>query len=194
MRSLLAVLFVGSAYPAWTVVSSSLRSHPGNLTTLWLAEQVALWFAGFVVPLALTLLPPRGHVMPEGRRALPPALLLAAIVAGAGIGERAAGHGPHSAPAAWWLDCLLGGMKLAAPAIAAGAFALRRIALVDSWRLGAALGVTAGSLASQTLHLVCGDLSPIHPAVVHGGLIIADAVIGTLAVPLAARIAQGPGG
>ena len=112
-------MLIGSAYPAWILASSLLRPRPAAGAVGGLVEAAALWFAGFIVPLALTLLPPRGRVVPDGRRALRGALLMGAAALGARlISDGTAVPRPQDGLPAGWLDYLLRGVTLGAPAIA----------------------------------------------------------------------------
>lgn|GEM_PF-3321811 len=187
VRSLFVVLFAGCAYPAWTVASSPLHPQPATGPVVWLMGHATLWFASFVVPLAAILVPVRGQVLPDGGRAIRFALLTAAMIFGIGLMRDSVPHPCLPAPLARsWLSCLLHGAKLAAPTIATGAFALRHAAQADGWRLGAALGLAAASLAGLTLHLACAPC--FAPAGLPcGGFVVASAALGALAVRAANR-------
>ena len=177
-RSLFVVLFAGCAYPAWTLASSPLPPQLATSPVVWLMAQAALWLAGFVVPLAVILVPARGQVLPDGARALRCALLTTAMILGSGLAPHPSSPAPLFAS---WLPCLLRGGKLAAPTIAAGAFALRGAAQADAWRLGAALGLAAASLAGPTLHLACAPCFA-RVGLPWGGFVVASAALGALAV------------
>jgi len=182
VRSLLLVAFVACAYPVWTLAASAGRPAVGAVSLAWFGGVAALWFAGFLIPLSLALVPARGQVVPDGGRAFRAALVIGvALFCVSLIGGE--GGRPVALTSSSWHDCLLRGLKLGAPTIVAGALALRRLLLVDSWRLGAALGAAGGSLAGLTLHLTCARTSPSHVALAHAGGLALAALLGTLAVP-----------
>jgi len=132
--------------------------------------------------------PPRGHVLPDGDRAFRAALVAASVLISISFFAlwRAGPSFPGSSQT--WQGCLFDGAKLSAPTILAGTFVLRRVALADSWRLGAALGAASGSLAGLTLHFTCGSASPAHVALAHGGGVVLGAILGALSLALLVRL------
>jgi len=183
-RSLLIVALVACAYPAWTLVSSPLRAARGSLSLAWFAGVAALWFAGFAVPLAFAIVPRRGQVLPDGDRALRVALLAAAGLIGVSCFVPGFASSSFASPSRTWPGCLIASATLTAPTLLAGALVLRRVALVGSWRLGAALGAAGGALAGLTLHLTCANARPAHVALGHGGGIVLGAILGGLSFSL----------
>jgi hypothetical protein len=83
-----------------------------------------------------------------------------------------------------WRGCVITGLEVSAPVIVAGTLSLRRVAILDPWRLGAALGAAGGALAGLTLHLTCPDSRPVHLALAHAGGVVMSAVAGALSLLL----------
>lgn len=189
-RSCLIVAVVGGVSPVWALCARPLRSGLADLSALWVVGVGALWLAGFIVPLALSILPGRGQVLPDGKRALRAAavgavlLMTVSLVLGVDAlgGARCAAVPRLGEPLASWRVCVTAGLRTSAPVIAAGLFALRRVAITHAWRLGAAVGAAGGSLAGFTLHLGCSNGSPAHVALAHGGGVILGGVAGALSL------------
>jgi Negative regulator of sigma F len=190
-RSLLMVALVAGTYPAWALTALPLRSGLAGLSVVWVAGVGALWLAGFIVPLTFALLPGTGHVVPDGKRAFRTACLTAILVIGASLllgvdvfgGSRATSPASAESLAAW-RGCVTGGLRVSAPVIVAGTLALRRVAFVQPWRLGAALGAAGGSLAGLTLHLSCSNGQPLHVLLAHAGGVVIGALAGALSLVL----------
>lgn len=193
-QSLLMVALVAGTYPAWALTALPLRSDLAGLSIVWVAGVGALWLAGFIVPLTFALLPAAGHVIPDGKRAFRTACLTAILLIGASLllGVDVFGGGRRTSPGsaeslAAWRRCVTGGLRVSAPVIVAGTLALRRLAFMEPWRLGAALGAAGGSLAGATLHLSCSNGQPIHVLLAHAGGIVIGAVAGALSLVLIGR-------
>lgn len=193
-RSLLIVALVACAYPAWALTALPLRPDLGALPIAWVVGVGALWLAGFVLPLTFAILPRRGQVVPDGERAFRTACMTAVVLIGASLllGVETFGGGRTSIPGSAesltsWRGCATTGLMVSAPVIVAGALALRRVAIMDSWRLGTAVGVAGGSLAGLTLHLGCSNGHLAHVAQAHGGCVVIGAVTGALSLFLIER-------
>jgi len=186
LRSFLIAVLGACAYPAWTLTASPLRPDLGAVPITWTIAIGLLWLAGFCFPLALTVLPTKGHVLPDGARAFRLASLMAAASTGAslllGLAILRGGNpgAPGPAPTVMsWRDCLAVGLKVSVPTIVVSALALRRLVLAESWRWGAAVGAAGGMLAGLTLHLTCSNCRPGH-LLAHAGGIVAGALLGVL--------------
>jgi hypothetical protein len=193
-RSLLIVALVAWIYPAWALTALPLRHDLGALPIAWVVGVGALWLAGFILPLTFAIQPRTGHVVPDGERAFWTACLTAAVLIGASLllGVETFGSRRVSIPGSAALlrasrGCATTGLRVSVPVIVAGTLALRRVAILDSWRLGAAVGVAGGSLAGLTLHLGCPNGHPAHVALAHGGGVVIGAVVGALFLFLAER-------
>ena len=181
-RALLVVALVACAYPAWTLAQASLHAPLKGVGV------AALWLAGFIASLYVALVPARGQVIPDTARALRVALVSAAALLVASIlGAARSGHAPSSGSLPSWRACLIFSLEVAVPTIIAGAVALRRVALVPSWRLGAALGAAGGALAGLTLHFTHAPAGPGHMALAHGGGVVLGLLLGALTAPLLLR-------
>ena len=195
LRSLLLITLVACAYPAWALSAQPFRSRLADLSATWAVGVGALWLAGFIVPLTRAILPGTGQVVPDGNRALRAAslaavmLMIASLVPGVeALGGGCCATAPRSAePLSSWRGCVTAGLRVSAPVMMAGLFALRRVAIMHAWRLGAALGVAGGSLAGFTLHLSCSNGSPAHLALAHGGGVIIAGLAGALSLLLVER-------
>lgn len=189
--SLLFVTLIACAYPAWALTALPLRPDLGTLPIAWVVGVGTLWLAGFLVPLTLAILPRSGQVVPDGERAARTAFLTALVLIGVGLflgieaftGDRSTALGSAELLTSW-RGCATAGLKASLPTIVAGALVLHHVAIVDSWRLGAAVGAAGGSLAGLTLHLGCSNGSPAHVALAHGGGVVVGAILGAICLPL----------
>jgi hypothetical protein len=184
-RGLLAVAGLAGLVPAGVLLAMPWRRDLGALPRAWLLAVGAGWLLGFVVPLTLAFLPPRGEVLPDGTRAgrsawlvAPLLLLMAALftadVPGLTVLPRTTWEGfPHL----WW-HCVSFALRIIAPALLVFALALRRVALARPTGFGAALGASAGALAGLTLHLVCPIGGAAHVGLAHGGAVLIGAALG----------------
>lgn len=186
-RSLLIVALGACAYPAWTLTALPLRPDLGVLPVAWTIVVGSLWLAGFGLPLTFAVVPPSGQVLPDGRRALRIATLMAALSISAslllGIAALVGGPPLPRAPATSltsWGACVAGGLRVSVPTTAVATFTLRRVVMRDSWRLGAAIGAAGGMLAGLVLHLTCSNRGPGHLALAHGGGVVIGALLGAL--------------
>jgi hypothetical protein len=198
-RSLLMVAVAACAYPAWALTTLPLRPDLAALPAPWVISAGALWLAGFILPLTFALLPGTGQVVPDGKRAFRAACLTAVALMGVSLFVRVEAFGGRSPMAGSeqsvmpltslmsWRGCVTAGLKVSAPAIMAGALALRRVAIVEAWRLGAAVGAASGALAGLALHLSCPDSRPVHVVLAHGGGVVMGAIAGALSLLLIER-------
>jgi hypothetical protein len=156
-----------------------------------------VWLAGLLVPLAAALLPPRGQVLPDGTRAGRAAFLAALTLILMGLLFTVDAPGVTILPRApwdgflhlWW-HCVSFSLKVSIPALMVGAFVLRRLAVANLTRLGAAIGAAGGALSGLTLHGICPYGGAPHVGLAHGGGVAIGAVLGALWLPMLARIGR----
>ena len=73
---------------------------------------------------------------------------------------------------------------MAAPCVALGVLALRRLAPVGGARLGVALGAAGGALGGLVLHFICPFASGVHVALGHVGGMALAAALAAVVVPM----------
>jgi hypothetical protein len=184
---LLALLLLGgyAAVPLlfFLHLRPDLREQPAG----WLWGVSFAWFLGMLAPLSAALLPRRGQVLPDGARAL--------VVAGAALLLLTALSLLFPAPPSSRSSripgllghCLQLGMGLAVAPIAGLLLAIRRLAPVGSWRLGAALGAAGGALSGTLLHWTCSVVSRWHVAAAHAGAVLLCALFGAVVTHAVAK-------
>jgi hypothetical protein len=193
VRTLLLVGAAAAAYPIYAVTQFPLRSDLPALPAWWVAVVGLLWLAGFGLPLTLALLPRRGQVLPNDRRAGRAAIAAAVVLTLVGLLTIDAPGRTLLPPPTWagfahyWWHCISFGLRIVIPALIAGTVALARVMLVGAARLGAAVGAAAGALSGLTLHGLCPIGGPAHVAAAHGGAVVLGALLGALAFPLIQR-------
>jgi hypothetical protein len=178
--SIVLFLIYGAIFPL-----HGTRQDLHFLPEWWLLSVGAVWLMGLVAPLAFALLPRRGQVLPDGTRALAVALVTTAlIIAVNALVPGITGHEAHREFLDGWIHCVRFALPVAILPVAIGLMAVRRLAPVGSWRIGAAIGAAAGALSGLCLHLICPIASPLHVACAHGGSVIICAIAGALIAPL----------
>jgi hypothetical protein len=178
-------------FPVSEVAVSPLRKDLFALPTFWLVSVALVWLAGFVVPLALAIVPPQGHVLPSSSRAGRAALLTSLTLVLVGFLFTVDAPGVTLLPRttwagflpAWW-RCISFSLKVTAPAVVVAAVLLRRLSVARLWHLGAAVGAAAGALSGLTRHLLCPYGGAAHVALAHGGGVAVGALLGALGLPL----------
>jgi hypothetical protein len=198
LRALLGVVAVAGLFPVGLVAAVPLRADLLMLPRAWLVGTGLFWLAGFVVPLALAFLPPRGQVLPDGARAGRAALLAVATLGLLGLlfTVDAPGH-TLVPPTTWagsfgpWRHCIFFGLKLVVPFLVLSAFVLRRVAVVSVAGLGAAIGAAAGALAGLTLLGLCPYGGAVHVGLAHGGGVAIGATLGALWLPAFTSLTYG---
>jgi hypothetical protein len=154
-----------------------------------------LWLAGFVVPLALAVLPRRGQVLPDGVRAGRAAFLTCSTLVLVGLLFTVDAPGATILPrttwagfAKLWWHCVSFGLKVSIPLLIFSALVLSRVAVISVGRLGAAVGAAGGALAGLTLHGLCPYGGAVHVGLAHGGGVVIGAIIGALWLPALVRV------
>jgi hypothetical protein len=186
-RSLALLLGVGLLTPIAVRLIVGLRPDWAQLPALPRALCAVGWLALLVVPLALAVLPPRGQVLANHRRAgiaamasIAAALLLVVLapvgsetdVLGGGVGE--------NLPLAW--HCARSALLIALPLLAVGAWLLRRLVPVGAMRIGAALGAAGAAGGGLSLHLGCGYGGLHHLIMGHGGGFVLGVAAGAIVI------------
>jgi len=185
VRQALVAGAISFAYAAVVLAVVAVRRELGDLPRLWLGLYLAAWFAGFAVPLWISVVPRKGSMMPRWRlgRALAIVSAVGFVVAGLLV--------PRSAPTSAHLGlgyahaCGSIGLITAMVPIALGTVMLRGAAPVGSRMTAAALGASGGALGGFVLHLHCPIADGVHVGLVHGTVVAAAAVLAAALVPRA---------
>jgi Negative regulator of sigma F len=193
-RTLLVVAAAACVFPVVAIALYPLRRDLGALPPLWLGSVALAWLAGFVVPLAVAMLPPRGQVLPDGARAARTALLASLTLVLMGLLFTVDAPGVTILPKTkwagffhlWW-HCVSFSLKVTVPAVVTAAVLLRKVAVASLVRLGAAVGAAGGALSGLTLHGLCPYGGAPHVGLAHGGGVVIGALLGALWLPILVR-------
>jgi hypothetical protein len=192
-RSLLALLALGLLTPVSVRLIVGLRPDWAALPAGPLTLGAMGWLVLFVVPLALAVLPDRGQVLANHRRAgiaalasiaAAIALVLMAPVA-PGETDVLAGGVADNVALAW--HCARSALTVALPLVVLGAWVLRRLLPVGRLRIGAAVGAAGAALGGLGLHLGCGYGGLHHLVMGHGGGFLLGVAAGGIIVAAVAR-------
>jgi hypothetical protein len=194
LRTLLLLAAAAAVYPIAAIAVVPLRRDLHALPPLWLGAVALVWLAGFIVPLALAILPRRGQVLPDGARAGRAAMLAALTLVLMGLLFTVDAPGLTLVPAtSWagflrpWWHCVSFGLRVSVPTVIIGALFFRRLMAASLARAGAAIGAAAGALAGLTLHGICPYGGGLHVGLAHGGGVVVGALLGALWLPLLVR-------
>jgi hypothetical protein len=186
---LASLLFGGGLL--WLV---DVRPDLSGLPRAWMVLYSLAWLAGFLAIAWLALVPRPAEVMPGWRRAGVGAVVASIGFVLAGLlfhrqapGKSIVGESTWSGLTDYGLGCLLMGVVTALVPVALGALILRGSVPVGSRWAGAGLGAAGGSLGGLFLHLHCHVADALHLGVIHGGVVVAGAIVGALIIPRAAR-------
>jgi hypothetical protein len=186
-RDLLGVTAASLIYAAGLVGVLSIRRDLLGVPVAWLVGFGAAWLAAFLGLAALALVPRRGAVMSRGPLAAGAAALVALGFVAAGLLlEPAAGAGTVRLDLARLHEghtCLELGLATAIVPIVLGALLLRGALPVGARATAAALGAAGGSLGGLVLHLHCHIADRWHLGLVHGGVVVASALLAAALVP-----------
>ena len=182
-RRQLAVIVVASLlYAAGLALLSGLRRDLGALPPWYLVGVGSLWLGSFATVSWLVLVPPARSVMPRWRAAA--ALSGASAVALIACGLLVAPAAPESTlydPSAGAVlahaGCIRWGLAGAVLPIALAVLAVRGAIPVGSRAAAAAVGAAGGALGGLVLHLHCPIMERFHLGLVHGGLVVAAAIL-----------------
>jgi hypothetical protein len=157
----------------------------------WMVGVGLGWLFGFVIPCHLAMIPRAGSVMPRWRLAAIAAVVtsIAFVVLGLAITQ----SGPSSVHYGTehfvrGHTCLEIGLATALGPIVLGTIFLRGALPVGSRWIAAALGAGGGSLGGLVLHLHCHVTDRLHVGLIHGGVVIASALLAAAMVPRAADV------
>jgi hypothetical protein len=192
-RSLLTLMALGLLTPIAVRLIVGLRPDWAQLPAGPVALGTVGWLVLFVVPLALAVLPDRGQVLANHRRAGIAALASIAaaialvIVAPVAPGETDVLPGgiAENLPLAW--HCARSALTIALPLVALGAWLLRRLLPVGRMRIGGAVGAAGAALGGLSLHLGCGYGGLHHLVMGHGGGFVLGVAAGGIIVAAVAR-------
>ncbi|MGE0399502.1 MAG: NrsF family protein [Kofleriaceae bacterium] len=186
-RRQLAILVVASlVYAAGVLALLRIRADVAEVPLAWIATVAGAWLAGFVVTLALVVVPPRGSMFPRWQIAR-----LVAIVAAIGfvtLGLLVHPSGPSSLIYGWenlvrGHACLEIGLGVALVPIIIGAIAMRRAQVVRPRTIAFALGAGSGCLGGLLLHFFCKIADGPHIGLIHGGVVAVAGLLTALVVP-----------
>lgn len=189
-RQFLATCALSLLYGGLLLLYLRLRRDLGGLPLPWLIAYCAAWLASFLGITWLALVPGPGRVMPNGRHAGMGAGMAAVgfIAAGLLFARHVPGLSVMFEPSLQSLvhhssKCLMWGVLTALVPVVLSALLLRGALPVGSRWAGAGLGAAGGSLGGLVLHLHCPVADALHLGVVHGGVVLAGAVLGALMIP-----------
>jgi hypothetical protein len=166
----------------WVTITPPRRDLPFLPRAWWLGVAL-LWLSGFLAPLAMTLLPRRGAVLPDAARAARTALVatLGLILVAVALTPTSSHTSvPDTLPEClhWTTHCLTRALSFASVPLVLTVLALRRVLLVGSARLVAAAGVAGGALGGLTLHVICPLGGALHLGCGHAGGMVIAALVG----------------
>jgi Negative regulator of sigma F len=190
LRTVAVVVALWSVYGAIPLVAFRLRPDLPFLPRWWVIVVALAWWAGFMGPLVLALLPRRRQVLPDGDRALAAALAAAVALISLGVlfTRDAPGHSLSFPLHLGMRNCLTFAVIASILPVTIGFVASRRVVTVGTWRIGAAFGAASGALAGLILHLLCPVGGAAHAALAHGGALVVCGLLGALIAP---RVLEG---
>jgi hypothetical protein len=189
VRAALAAL-VAVVAAAVVVASRGARPDVAHLPRAWFWPVACGWLAAFVAATTTALVPRRGAVFPDVRRARWAALAIPVLGVGGGMlltrdvpPFTAVPHGlAEHVERAW--TCGVSGAAVIATTLVAGGVAMRGAAMpVDARWVGACLGAAGGALAELVLHVHCGWGGATHVGAVHGAVVVLGVAIGASTIP-----------
>ena len=189
-RSFALVLAIWAGLGTIAFALTSLRPDLELLPRWWVAMVAVVWAAAVLAPLHATLVPRHGQVLPDPARAGLKAfaavsvLLVVAFV----FTVDAPGHTRPAIPfGATLIHCLAFVLRVWAAPFLVGLLAIRKLAPVGSWRIGAALGAAGGAVGGLVLHFACPYGEALHVGLGHAGGVVLCALLGAVIAPLIVR-------
>ena len=169
----------------------SVRDDAHELPMGWMFAAGLAWLVGFVLPVYLAVVPPRGSVMPRWKFAAGAAITMAIgfVVLGLVIhpsGPSSVELGAERFVHGHW--CLELGLATALVPVVLGAIFLRGALPVSSRWIAAGLGAGGGSLGGLVLHLHCHITDALHVGLIHGGVVGVSALLAAAIVPRATDV------
>jgi hypothetical protein len=186
LRAFAVICALFLLYAGLNLVMTPLRPDLPFLSRAWVIGAGVAWLAGCLIPLGMAMLPRRGQVLPDAGRAVLSAAVaaVALMIFGALFPGSVAGHSLSVPLWAGLRHCIKFAVVFAIVPIAVGLLALRRVVLVGSPLIGAAIGGASGALAGFTLHLLCSIAGAAHVSLAHGGAVVVCALVGAAAALL----------
>jgi hypothetical protein len=182
-----AFAWVAAGSLAYAALLLTLLPHRRDLPFLprvWFVAIALFWCVAFVTPLAAALLPRPRAVLPDGARAVRLAvaavvtlLLISCVLTRAAPPYTVVLAGAR-AQAAGVARCMTFALFVALVPLALGLVAMRRLLLVGSARLTAALGAAGGALGGLVLHVRCAVGGGLHVGLGHAGGMALAALVG----------------
>jgi len=191
LRQLAILVAVSLIYGAGLLIALTTRPDMLELPMGWLAGTALGWLFGFLIPCYLALVPRPGSVTPRWRVAAISVAITSVSFVLFGLAVHPAGPSSGHYGAARFLDghgCLEIGLSAALVPVVLGAIFLRGALPVGSRAIAAALGAGGGCLGGLVLHLYCDIADGLHIGLVHGGVVIAAALLSAAIVPRATDV------
>jgi len=187
-RQLATLVGISLAYGACVLAVLRMRIDMGELPLGFVVGAAVAWLLGFAVPCTIALVPRAGAMMPRRRWAVASAAI--ASVAFVALGLAIHPSGAHSGYYGWprfvhGHACLEIGLATAFVPVLIGAMFLRGALPVGSRWIAAALGAGSGCLGGLVLHMHCPIADPQHVGLIHGGVVVAAALLAAAMVPRA---------
>lgn len=164
-----------------------VREDLHELPLGWLVLMSAAWLLGFAVPAWLVLVPRRGQVIARWRGAAWAGGASAVLFVSTGFAIHPSGPSSvaHLDAPLHSYGCFQVGMVAALlPALLAATLVRGAFPVGSRWA-AAAIGASSGALGGMMLHFHCSVTDPIHVGVMHGGVVVAAALLSALVVPTA---------
>ena len=165
-----------------------LRPDWAHLPTGQVVLGIVGWLAAFLLPLALAVIPPRGQVLGNQRRAGWTALasvaaaVMLAFAAPVAPGQTAMPGGGLADNLALGWHCAQSALLIMVPVLGLGIWTLRQVLPMGAGRVGAALGAAGAALGGLSLHLGCGYGGAHHLLLGHAGAVALGALLGGIVV------------
>ncbi|MCE9580271.1 MAG: NrsF family protein [Deltaproteobacteria bacterium] len=185
-RQLITILAVAAVFGVIMVFVTGVRRDLGELPVPWLLAYLAAWVLGFTGLAALTVLPPRGAMMPRWRIAGLGGMLAAVGFVVAGLLM------PRSGPSSVQLSleelhrghyCIEIGLVTALMPAVGCVVALRGVLPVGARWAAAGLGAAGGCFAGLVLHMHCPITDRWHLGFIHGGVVVLSAALSAAIAP-----------
>ena len=182
------VLFVfGLVLAGGMLAMMDVREDLHELPLPWLLLMSAAWLLGFVVPAWLALVPPRGQMIARWRAAAGAGGVSAVLFVVSGFALHPSGPSSvaHLDDPMNSYGCFQVGLVASLlPAVLAATLVRGAFPVGSRWA-AAAIGASSGALGGMMLHFHCSVTDPVHVGVMHGGVVVAAALLSALVVPSA---------
>lgn len=187
LRDAAIIIATGLGFAGAMLAMMKVRRDLLELPLSWLILMGLAWLLGFVVPAWLVVVPPRGQVIARWRAAAVAGAISAVLFVVCGFVIQPSGPSslPSLASPLHSFGCLEIGLIASIVPISLSAIAVRGAFPVGSRWAAAALGGAGGALGGLMLHFHCPVTDPVHVGVMHGGVVIAAALLSALLAPRA---------